>query len=204
MKRLMPILVIAALLCGLFAACAEVDYLPEAGMFRVRYDGCIEGEDYLLYLTEVVSSGIVMSDVLYLNQFTAGGEVVDLLIPDDGYCRVTAYLAGRMEYGVSTVQLGDSVRTELRTPSGVSEIGREAFAGCTFTHVYLGGNVTGIGEGAFKNCASLRYVYLPSSVETIAYSAFDGCSLLTLGFESGNETALAYALRMDIPYVFTD
>ncbi len=41
------------------------------------------------------------------------------------------------------------------------------------------GDVTTIGDSAFKSCKSLKSVTIPNSVTTIGWYAFDGCSSLT-------------------------
>lgn len=83
-------------------------------------------------------------------------------------------------------------------------IGREAFVGCTnLRHVFLNGNINGIGDHAFAgctslesfafpqidavehigreafyNCRSLTYFRLPYALKTIARSCFEGCESL--------------------------
>jgi hypothetical protein len=77
--------------------------------------------------------------------------------------------------------------------NSVSEIGQEAFLGCTgklivncnlpfasfpdsnFSHVVISNGVTSIGESAFSDCTSLTSVTIPDSVTMIGHSTFDGC-----------------------------
>ena len=70
--------------------------------------------------------------------------------------------------------------THYSIPYGMSEIGQEAFYGCTkLTSVTIPEGITGIGDEAFAGCQSLTSITIPESVTYIDWSAFDGCSSLT-------------------------
>lgn len=65
-------------------------------------------------------------------------------------------------------------------PSGVINIGRNAFSKCTgLTSVELPSSVTSIGSEAFLNCAGLTSISLPSGVTSIGSEAFSRCKALT-------------------------
>ena len=51
--------------------------------------------------------------------------------------------------------------------------------------------ITSIGDGAFANCQSLKWVTLPESVDTIGYQAFVNCSGLQSVLSSATEHGMA-------------
>lgn len=62
----------------------------------------------------------------------------------------------------------------------VTEIGQEAFCGCTsLSSVTLGANVTRINPAAFYRCTGLTNINLPDGLTFIGNSAFGNCSGLT-------------------------
>ena len=62
---------------------------------------------------------------------------------------------------------------ELRFFTGLSRIGRSAFAGCTsLTSVIIPNSVTSIGEQAFFYCSALASIEIPNSVTEIGRDAF--------------------------------
>ena len=79
--------------------------------------------------------------------------------------------------------------TEIELPETVTEIGREAFAGCTALRgLYLPLGTESIGPGAFAGCISMESVYIPATVTEVASGAFDDCvSLLYLFYEGDFE-----------------
>jgi len=70
--------------------------------------------------------------------------------------------------------------TAVTIPNSVTDIGGEAFSGCTsLTSVTIPDSVTYIGFYAFFNCRSLNSVTIPKSVTKIDSLAFQGCTSLT-------------------------
>ena len=65
---------------------------------------------------------------------------------------------------------------DLLLPDDLTEIGADAFRKGTFTSVYCGEKISGIGAYAFAENTALEWIYLPPSVETIDKTAFSGCS----------------------------
>ncbi len=69
--------------------------------------------------------------------------------------------------------------TRVDIPDSVTEIGREAFAGCTaLSELSLGIGVESIGDLAFDRCESLAKLPLPQSIRNIGNTAFSGCRSL--------------------------
>ena len=65
-------------------------------------------------------------------------------------------------------------------PNSVTEIGGNAFEGCSeLSAIEIPNSVNKIGYAAFRNCKALKSVTIPSNVETISGEAFNGCSALT-------------------------
>lgn len=63
--------------------------------------------------------------------------------------------------------------------SGITEIGENAFAGCTnLKTVQLPNTLTHISDSAFKDCSRLRNINLPESLTTIGNNAFENCAEL--------------------------
>ena len=71
--------------------------------------------------------------------------------------------------------------SSVELPETATEVAPLAFAGSDIQTITLPESVTSIGEGAFRDCANLRYVILPDSVKTIGDYAFKG-----LGSNVGN------------------
>ena len=87
----------------------------------------------------------------------------------------------------------------LMLPSGLLEIGDEAFASMNMNGVVLPEGISEIGARAFAACDSLRSVNLPGSLEYIADNAFEGCDSLIVQV-SENSYAHEWCVRRGIPY----
>ena len=58
--------------------------------------------------------------------------------------------------------------------------------------IKLSGNVTTVGQNAFKNCTTLTNISIPNSVTSIDSSAFDGCTGLTSITIPNSVTSIGY------------
>ena len=65
-------------------------------------------------------------------------------------------------------------------PEKQTEVAPLAFAGSDIQSIILPAAITSIGNGAFRDCANLRYVILPDSVKSIGDYAFAGMGVNTL------------------------
>lgn len=64
-------------------------------------------------------------------------------------------------------------------PEGVTEIGENAFRGCTgLTAIELPDSVIEIGCYAFSGCVYLQEINFPASLKRIGLQAFIGCPLI--------------------------
>ena len=73
-------------------------------------------------------------------------------------------------------------------PSGVSVIGYDAFANCSYIEsVTLSVGVRSIGTNAFRNCSQLEQVAIPNSVKAISPRTFQNCSNLRDIYYQGTE-----------------
>ena len=207
-KRIVSLLSMFFLLFVMaFPVCAqEVEYNSAEGILTVSCERCTAGGEYtLLFLRDGAGwSDLNAEDICFIDQLQADedGKIQALFVqPAFEECQIL--LGGVFADGsVSPVLLGSSVPEEvfeLNTPAMLSVIEEEAFAGGSFTHVYLGENVTDIGSKAFGGCADLKYIYIPSSTTAIANDAFDGCSGFTIGCHDGSY-AQQYAVSKGIAY----
>lgn len=65
------------------------------------------------------------------------------------------------------------------TATGVTDLGKEAFKGCTTLESISMPGITGsIGEEAFEGCTALQSVSMPRMTGSIGYAAFSDCNTL--------------------------
>ena len=73
-----------------------------------------------------------------------------------------------------------SKRSTYIVPDSVTEIGNNAFSGCTsLSKVQLSNGLTKIGDSAFSGCTSLTEITVPDSVTEIGNYAFSNCKNIT-------------------------
>lgn len=90
------------------------------------------------------------------------------------------YVSGNKDYVIREVKILD----------GVTNIGENAFYGCTsLTKVTLSSSVTEIGDRAFDGCTALTSVSMTNNLITIGKEAFSYCTALkTINLGGGIET----------------
>ena len=70
--------------------------------------------------------------------------------------------------------------TNLVIPNGVTEIGNEAFSGCSnIISISIPSSVQKIGNRAFYGCTSLKSIEIPNGVKSIESGTFYNCEKLT-------------------------
>ena len=83
-----------------------------------------------------------------------------------------------VEAGVA-VKCLDKSAASVEIPAGVTEIGENAFEGCTaLASVVIPESVKTIGGSTFSGCTSLVSVVIPESVTKIGWEAFKNCKAL--------------------------
>ena len=94
---------------------------------------------------------------------------------------------------------------DISTPTGLSVIEPEAFAGIPATLIKLSENVSIIGDQAFANCSYLNQIYIPRSVVSISDTAFDSVPKAVLSIVGYNNTkAQYYATSNNISFIPLD
>ncbi len=78
--------------------------------------------------------------------------------------------------------MGCQELTDLRIPSGVTEIGAGAFTNCSFETIQLPDGLETIESGVFSGCYSLTRIDIPSKVLSIGDNAFSGTRLKSIKF----------------------
>ena len=85
-----------------------------------------------------------------------------------------------LENNGSIIAFAPAGLTHYSIPYGMSEIGQEAFYGCTkLTSITIPDGVKKIDSGAFADCKSLTSITIPESVTYVGYNAFKGCTRLS-------------------------
>ena len=97
---------------------------------------------------------------------------------NQNYCDMDGVLFNKEQTTLIQYPAGKS--TEYSIPNSVTEIGYDAFYGCSgLTSVTIPNSVTSIGGYAFCECTGLTSVTIPNSVTSIGGYAFAFCSGLT-------------------------
>lgn len=94
-------------------------------------------------------------------------DVVSVKLPNS-VKEIGAYAFYNTHGGLSEIYLGD----------GITSIGAEAFACCSFENIDLPENLEYIGEDAFRSCKNLNKINIPDKVGFIGQGAFYGCKAL--------------------------
>ena len=84
---------------------------------------------------------------------------------------------------------GNALLKKVSLGNTVTNIGTDAFAGCTgLTSITIPNSVTSIGDYAFCDCTGLTSITIPNSVTNVGNNAFLGCKSLTkLVIEDGTK-----------------
>ena len=119
---------------------------------------------------------------MYGSPFYGCSVLEKVIISDvESWCNITfASASSNPLYYASHLYLNDEEITELVIPESVTEIKDYTFINGSFTSLDFSGNVTSIGDSAFKGCSALQDVTIPSSLISFGDSAFYGCDNLSL------------------------
>ena len=96
-----------------------------------------------------------------------------------------------VDFGVTTsYSVNRSRLVSVILPDGLTQIGDNAFSGCSsLTNITIPDSVSNIGGYAFNGCSSLTSIIIPDSLTSIGSSAFNGCNKLTSVFYGGINSA---------------
>lgn len=80
---------------------------------------------------------------------------------------------------LDSAAFAEGVFKDIKLPQGLSQIGANAFSGCThLTSIEIPDGVTTLESGTFSRCTALTNVELPSSLKSIRYWAFQNVESL--------------------------
>ena len=189
-------LAMALLLAGI-SAVADV---PATDEFCTSFDGCTAGNDYVFMLLKpgTNANAITAESLLFIDQYTAEADRFEVAVVFPDFTACEAMVSGEFNNGASSPRRLGSY-TASRLPEELVQIDEEAFAGASFTHVYLGERVSQIEPQAFAGCKDLKYIYIPSSVTSIAQDAFSGTPNVIIGCMKGS-VAESFALNNGMSY----
>ena len=110
------------------------------------------------------------------------GTDADLILPES--VNGNSYKIKNNAFGMA--KSSNSRLKSILISSGVTEIGQQAFYGCTgLTSITIPDSVTQIGAQAFQQCTNLTNVTISDGVTKIGKYAFDGCeNLVSVTFEN--------------------
>lgn len=136
--------------------------------------------------------GFIGSKGIEIEQYSGGGETVDIPTEIDGYTVISIGEYAFFWKGCTKVNIPNTVTsigesafkksslTEVTIPNSVTKIGDEAFEYCdSLRKVTIGNKVKTIDTLAFSYCTSLQEVTIGKNVKTIGSAAFKGCTGLT-------------------------
>ncbi len=154
----------------------------------------VSGKDVTLYLnkTDTSTLSIDWGDNITTTHTDSGNFTTSHTYSDYGDYEIKIWISsgsGLYDFGngtTSSVFVGGSQQTQRNTlmylfiGNNVSSIGNYAFVNCrSLTSINLPANLSSIGSSAFSNCPSLTSVNIPESVSSIGSSAFNSCYSLT-------------------------
>jgi hypothetical protein len=123
------------------------------------------------WATQTNHNGYIIDDTTHLIVYFDGNYATDLIIPSD--------FDGIKVNGIGDGAFSGKQITSVTLGSGITTIGKSAFAGCTaLKSVILPAGMTSIGVAAFNNCTALTKISLPSDLVSIGDQAFQFCSAL--------------------------
>ena len=89
----------------------------------------------------------------------------------------------------------------IKLPSGVAEIGMNAFSGCKkLEQIALPNTLKEIDYYTFRNCTNLTEIKIPATVKVIQANAFTGCKKLSIRAAEGTRGA-NFAKKNKIKFV---
>ena len=203
-KRLLCVLVAAALLLGILTSCggsADESPGPEGSATLAASNS---PEPFSGPTGEVLDSGeagenvtwsfysdgtLVISGTGPMEDYELGYSIVDSImgIEHRGDILKIVIEDGVTSIGISSFPSYRSL-TDVIIPDSVTSIGNSAFPYCSsLTDVTIPDSVTSIGERAFEGCSSLTSVTIGNSVTSIGTMTFEGCSSLTDVYYGGSE-----------------
>lgn len=192
-NRMLTVLLIALMLCGISGAIAVAEPAPEVSREieqpQIDLDE-IELEIELEDGDAILDESLELTDDLSLEDLETVEFDPELATADSPSNKANVYgNEGDYEYNDSDsdFDIRDGVLYKYKgnggdvvIPDGVTSIGNYAFYYCkSLTSVSIPNSITSIGDGAFVDCDSLTCVSIPNSVFSIGDSAFYGCDSLT-------------------------
>ena len=128
-----------------------------------------------------------------INNVTANLSVVDVFL-NRGLAKlnVTLLAAGKIADGEFA---NCPAIYSLTISEGVTELGKNVFAGSAIENITLPKTLTVIGDSAFANCKKLTAITLPEGVTAIGASAFAGSALKEITLPTTLETIGDYVFK---------
>ena len=147
-----------------------------SGLTSIVIPNSVTSLNYLAFvgcigLTSVtIGKGVDISDIEYLLRDCTGLMSINVVDKDNKYCAVDGVLYDK---NITTLIRCPRGKTSVEIPNSVTEIGRNAFYGCTgLTSIEISNNVTTIGEHVFDGCTGLMSIDVDK--DNPVYASVDG------------------------------
>lgn len=163
----------------------------ELAMKRARENYVQSDVSYYEYIDSCIKNVIrevTLSDIIKTTKGTLISNEAETALQTMSVSGAFSYDIPRQVEEYTTAKIGSKAfRDEVvcvTIPETVTELKDDAFNGCkNLVAVYGGENLKTIGNRAFANCCSLKYVELSRSVQEIAENAFTGSKDVTVVVE---------------------
>ena len=124
-----------------------------------------------------------------MGKFGSNGDNLIWVLNNNGMLSIS----GEGEMGLSSrapwMPYNSSINAVV-LEEGITDIGQNAFAGCTaMTSITIPNGVQQIGSSAFEGCTAMTSITIPNSVQQIGYSVFRSCDNLKDVYYNGDNRA---------------
>lgn len=163
-------------------------------VFAVVFGGCNSGEAAVEYRLSEDGTHYIVSDVSgNLRALTEYEVPAQYCAEEGGQALPVTEIGDEAFYGCTRLK-------KVTLPDTVTRIGVRAFTRCALEHVAIPESVKVIDYCAFGNCGYLKEITVPQSVESLGELAFSRCTSLKTAVVKANIETLGYRTFFNSAY----